>query len=904
MRFQFDANQAYQLRAVESVANLFHGLARETFTKTLRINLIAADIESERFALDHQRLLANVRAVQKANGLEPDAELKLITAQADIGNRKKQDVSFPNVSVEMETGTGKTYVYLRTALELNRRHGLKKFVVVVPSVAIREGVLKTFQVTQGHFAELFDNEPYRFDVYDSKNLNRLRNFAEDDAVRFLVMTIDSFNKDQNVIGRSTDRLQGRVGLHMLQAVRPVLILDEPQNMESAGSRQALARLNPLVALRYSATHREAYNRVYRLTPFDAYRQGLVKKIEVASVVAEDDENRPFVRVTKIAATSRSVAAKIEVHQRMAGGEVKRKEYNFRPGAALREKAQRSEYEGYVIDEIDAAAGTVTFANGVTVREGQQYGADQKELFRQQIRYTVEQHFRRQEQLRPFGLKVLSLFFIDRVENYAAQDGVIRTLFAEAFNDLKAKYKGWEKRTPEEVSGAYFASKKRKGGAVELLDSSGGESEQDRAAYTLIMKAKERLLSFEEPVCFLFSHSALREGWDNPNVFQICTLNQTTSEIKKRQEVGRGLRLPVNQEGTRCLNEKVNALTVVANESYEDYVKSLQKEIEEDFGADEAKKLKVANQRQKKVVSRRPLESLPKEFEELWDRIRAKTRYSVQVDTGALVKRVVEDLNKLSVEPPRLVVTKARVEAGKGDVFTALQMSGAKTVATLAGNFPLPNLVDKLAELLAHTTDPPVRLTRRTLLAVVRGVKNQQMILDNPEAFAEQAVTAIRQRLQEELVAGIRYEKDGTWYEMTQWDAEVETMSDKVIDAQKSLYERFVYDSEVERKFAEKLEGMEPVRFYVKLPAWFKVPTPVGTYNPDWALVWEEIDPFGDRGEKLYLVRETKSSTALADLYLSEQQKVKCGARHFNGALQTDFKLVSAAEELPGGTPVG
>ena len=689
MKFQFDANQTYQLRAVESVTNLFTGLVKESFTTTLRVLGVESDMENDRYALDPKRLLANVQAVQKANGLEQDTNLKLITEKADIGSKKKQDVNFPNVSVEMETGTGKTYVYLRTSLELNKRHGLKKFIIVVPSVAIREGVLKTFQMTQGHFAELFDNEPYRFDVYDSKNMTRLKNFAEDDAVRFLIMTIDSFNKEQNVIGQPRDRLQGRVGLHMLQAVRPILILDEPQNMESAGSKQALARLNPLVALRYSATHRDPYNRVYRLSPFEAYRQGLVKKIEVASVVAEDDDNRPFIRVTKITSTSKSAVAKIEVHQRMAGGAVKPKEHNCKPGTSLREKADRSEYEPYTVDEINMAARTVTFANGVVVKEGQQYGADQKELFKQQIRYTVEQHIRRQEQLRPNGLKVLSLFFIDKVENYAAADGIIRTLFVEAFNDLKKKYKEWEKRTPEEVSGAYFASKKKKGGVVELLDSSGGENEQDRAAYSLIMKEKERLLSLTEPVCFLFSHSALREGWDNPNVFQICTLNQSTSEVKKRQEIGRGLRLAVNQNGIRLINEKVNTLTVVANESYEDYVKSLQREIEEDFGEDEAKKLKVSNARQKKVVNRKPFDSLPKEFEELWNRIRAKTRYSVAVDTDALMKRVAEDLNKLNIEPPRLIVTKARVEAKTGNAFTALQMSGAKTVATLAGNFPLP-----------------------------------------------------------------------------------------------------------------------------------------------------------------------------------------------------------------------
>ncbi|MFO0803712.1 MAG: DEAD/DEAH box helicase family protein [Gemmataceae bacterium] len=892
MRYHFDAHQGYQLRAIHSVARLFDGMARETYSMAVRVMGVETQFESSRSTLDPARLLKNIQDIQKQNNLPPDEQLHLIAESADIVG-KKQEVSFPNVSVEMETGTGKTYVYLRTALELNRRHGLKKFIVVVPSVAIREGVLKTFQITQSHFAEIFDNEPYRYDVYDSKNLTRLRGFAEDESVRFLIMTVDSFNKEQNVIGRSTDRLQGRIGLHMLQAVRPVLILDEPQNMESAGSKQALARLNPLIALRYSATHRHAYNRVYRVTPFDAYKQGLVKKIEVASVVAEKDENRPFVRVVKISSTSKSVTAKIEVHQRMAGGAVKPKEYNFKPGQSLRDKADRSEYEPYVIADIEPATKLVRFTNGVEVKEGEPFGSNQKELFRQQIRYTVEQHFRRQKQLEPQGVKVLSLFFIDKVENYAASDGLVRTLFAEAFNDLKKKYPAWEKKTPEEVSGAYFAKKRRKGGTEELLDSSGGESEQDRAAYSLIMKEKERLLSFAEPVSFLFSHSALREGWDNPNVCQICTLNQTTSEVKKRQEIGRGLRLVVNQQGERLPDEWVNMVTVVANESYQDYVAALQKEIEEDFGADEAKKLRVTNQRAKNTATKKADAELPPEFQTLWDKIKHKTRYQVKVNSERLIFTAVEDLNEMTIEPPKLVVTKARIEAKSGTAFNALQMSNATTVASLAGKFPLPNLVEKLAELLAHT-QPALRLTRKTLLAIIRGVKDQRMILDNPEEFAVRAAEVIRNRLEEELVDGIQYEKDGTWYEQEQLEKEISSNSDKMFPATKSLYDQFVFDSEIERKFAERLESQTPVKFYLKLPKWFKVRTPVGNYNPDWALVWQQTDQFGEEGDKLYLVRETKGT----DMYSSEAQKVKCGKRHFEGGLGVDYKVVQTADQLP------
>ena len=899
MRFHFDAHQTYQLRAINSVARLFDGMARETYSMAVRVMGVETQFESSRSMLDSTRLFKNIQDIQKLNGLPPDEQLHLITESADIVGTKKE-VSFPNVSVEMETGTGKTYVYLRTALELNRRHGLKKFVIVVPSVAIREGVLKTFQITASHFAELFDNEPYRYDVYDSKNLTRLRGFAEDESVRFLIMTVDSFNKEQNVIGKSTDRLQGRVGLHMLQAVRPVLILDEPQNMESAGSKQALARLNPLIALRYSATHRNAYNRVYRVTPFEAYRQGLVKRIEVASVVAEKDENRPFVRVLKISSTSRSVVAKIEVHQRMAGGAIKAKEYNFKPGQSLRDKANRSEYEPYTITDIEPSTKTVRFANGQEVKEGEPFGSNQQELFRQQIRYTVEQHFRRQKQLLPAGVKVLSLFFIDKVENYASADGLIRRLFAEAFNELKVKYSAWEKKTPEEVSGAYFAKKRRKGGAEELLDSSGGENDNDRAAYSLIMKEKERLLSFEEPVCFLFSHSALREGWDNPNVCQICTLNQTTSELKKRQEIGRGLRLVVNQAGERLPDEWVNMLTVVANESYQDYVDALQKEIEEDFGDEEAKKLRGTINNARDKPKARKMAELPPEFLALWDKIKHKTRYQVKVNSERLIFTAVEDLNELMIEAPKLVVTKARIEVKSGSAFNALQMSNATTVASLAGKFPLPNLVEKLSELLQHTK-PALRLTRKTLLAIIRGVKDQQMILDNPEEFAVRAVEVIRKRLEEELVDGIQYEKDGKYYCQEQFVAEIESKSERMFPATKSLYDQFVFDSEIERKFAERLESQQPVKFYLKLPRWFQVPTPVGNYQPDWALVWQQTDQFGDEGDKLYLVRETKGG--VDGMYDSEKQKVKCGSRHFNGALGINYRVVSSADELPGGKSV-
>ena len=625
MKLQFDGNQTYQLRAIESVADLLQGQPR------MLVDFTIADLGpmfgslTNRLDLGEEQLVHNLHLVQQANGIPLDASLRRIEETIRTV-RGDQQIRFANFSIEMETGTGKTYVYLRAALELNRRYGLRKFIIVVPSVAVREGVIKTLKITQDHLRALYHNVPYRFTVYDSKSITKVRQFAHSDCVELLVMTIDSFNKEDNVIRQSTDRLQGSTPLFLVQSARPVLILDEPQNMESGGRISALASLDPLFALRYSATHRNPYNLIYRLTPFEAYRQSLVKKIQVASVVKEDDFNQVFVRVDEMRTAAKTVQAKIALHKRMAGSAFKEKAFLFKPGDCLAVKAERHEYASFVIDEINVADQIVRFKNGVEIAVGQSKGADQAALFREQIRYTVEEHFRKQSRLRAVGIKVLSLFFIDRVENFLGNPpadktaigvdglypGIIRQLFNEAFETLKVRYPDFSAKSAREVRESYFAKKKRRGGIEDTIDSTSGQSAEDRAAYNLIMKDKERLLSLDEPVAFIFSHSALREGWDNPNVCQICTLNQTVSEVKKRQEVGRGMRLVVNQEGQRSSEDKFNILTVIANESYEQFVSTLQAEMIEAFGESGAAP-KPVNAREKHVAKRKPLEELPEEF---------------------------------------------------------------------------------------------------------------------------------------------------------------------------------------------------------------------------------------------------------------------------------------------------
>ena len=862
---------------------------------------------TNRLDLNEEGLVRNLHIVQTQNGIPRDPSLQTIdeTIRTSAGDRP---IRFPNFSVEMETGTGKTYVYIRTALELNRRYGLRKFIVVVPSVAVREGVLKTLKITQDHLRALYDNVPYRYTVYDSKSITKVRQFAMSDCVEILVMTIDSFNKEDNVIRQSTDRLQGATPLFLVQAARPVLILDEPQNMESEGRIRALASLDPIFALRYSATHRNPYNLVYRLTPFEAYRQSLVKKIEVASVVKEDDFNQVFVRVDEIRTAGRTVRAKIAIHQRMADGEIKEKAYLFKPGASLEEKAGRSEYVSFAIDEINVTDQFVRFKNGIEIRVGEAQGADRAVLFREQIRYTVEEHFRKQKRLTPLGIKVLSLVFIDRVDNFVGQShpdqagvdglypGIIREMFDEAFETLKARFPEFADKHAGDVRAHYFAQKSRRGGMKETIDSTTGQSAEDRAAYNLIMKDKEKLLSFDESTAFIFSHSALKEGWDNPNVAQICTLNQTKSELKKRQEVGRGMRLVVNQKGERVFEDRANVLTVVANESYEKFVASLQAEMVEAFGKEGAAPRPI-NARQKNVAKRKPLDELPEEFEALWGKIKLKTRYQVTIDTPKLIADVVGALDRVRIDPPRVIASKGQVIADATEDRLDYRHVGQKVVASLTGRQPVPNVVEMIEDLIAHIT-PPIKLTRKTLSTIIRNTKNRQAAIDNPQEFAFQAAHIVREKALQQLVEGIQYFRDGTWYEMTEWVEEEETISERLIPVDNSIYDHIVVQSNPEKEFVEKLKKRNDVKLFVKLPNWFKVTTPVGQYNPDWALVMEEVDAFGEPGPLLYLVRETKSTTVPDELRGTENQKIHCGGRHFGGALDVDYKVITSADDLP------
>ena len=880
MEFQFEAQQEHQQRAIAAIVDLFVGQPRSEPTFDV---LSGAAAISNRLDLTDAALLDNLQAVQARNGLECDGELKPIARAVDTA-RGKMTLPYCNFSVEMETGTGKTYVYLRTALELYRHYGFRKFMVIVPSIAIREGVIKTLQMTQKHFRELY-SQPYRYYVYHSSNLTQVRQFALSDGIEFLVMTIDAFNKDLNIINQSREGLSGEVPIHLLQAARPILILDEPQvRMEGPANQRAINSLCPLLTLRYSATHRNPYNRVYRLSPYDAYHQRLVKRIEVYSIEQEAG-NRAYLHVEAVKRSGSRISARLRVHQLQNKGRIREKALSFKPGDALYARTQLPEYQDYHLRGIDGDS--VIFRDGsreFTLSAGETIGGDTAAIHRAQINRAIHEHFRRQEKLRAQDIKVLTLFFIDRVAHYQ-NGGRLRQIFDDEYNRLKARYPAWRDYDPAAVQAAYFAQSKR----GEWQDSFTGTSQADRAAYDLIMRNKERLLSFDEPVSFIFSHSALNEGWDNPNIFQICTLRDVKSLITKRQQIGRGVRLPVNQAGRRIHDEQTNVLTVIASEGYSQFVKTYQQEIAADYGAPAAGIApRITDARRRLTVSRKVDFDLDDDFKALWEQIRHKTRYSVRVDSAQVIEQVSAALADVEISAPRITAQKVEILL-QDEVFISSELKEIYDMGGARHSSRLPNLVQRIAGLLESQT-PPISLSRRTILSIILESGRLSDAAQNPHAFTAHAVRLIKERLAEHLVAGIEYERLGDGYEMTSFESTFEGWEEHLVHAEKSVYSHITCDSDLEREFAQALEQREDIRLYVKLPAWFTVPTPVGSYNPDWAIVKDSAE-----GEKLYLVRETKGSQA--DLRPTEHRKTQYGCKHFCCALQIDYKVISSADEL-------
>ena len=879
MKLTFEPNLEYQQEAIGAVVGLFEGQMLEDsdyrygMQEDGQFDFI--DGVGNHLALTDEQILANLQKVQEQNEV-PVSEL----------------LDGMHFSVEMETGTGKTYVYLRTIYELNSRYGFKKFVIVVPSVPIREGVLKNLQITHEHFQTLYDNIPVNYKVYDRNRISQLRGFATSDNIEILVINIDAFAKDENVINKPNDKLNGQEPIKFIQSTCPIVIVDEPQNMESEKRSAAIANLNPLCTLRYSATHRNRYNLIYSLNPVKAYDMGLVKQIEVDSVLEENSQNNAFVELTAITATKTKITAKITIDVNDKDG-VKRKSVAVKVGDDLYNLSNNREIyrNGFIVEGIDASNGFVSFSNNEVLCQGQQQGGLNDEIMKFQIRRTIEEHLNKELKLNKQGIKVLSLFFIDRVANYRSYDaqgmpveGKFAVWFEEIYNELIAKpiYQSLNKYPIEKIHNGYFSQDKK----GRLKDTS-GETQADDNTYNLIMKDKEVLLDINNPMRFIFSHTALREGWDNPNVFQICTLNETKSEMKKRQEIGRGLRLAVNQDGVRIYDKNINRLTVVANEAYNDFAKALQSELKEDCGIYFGNRIKPKRDRIA-VTYRKGFEADPM-FLAIWEKLKTKTTYRVRYDTEELIRNAGQAIKNLpKIEKPSVHSIKNEVVITSSGI--ASQYKGDR-ISTGQSDYVIP---DMLGYIQRHT-----ELTRNTIMRIIAESGRINDLAVNPQLFMDLAIASIKRELHKMMIDGIEYRRLGDCtYEMRlfeDWETYKDEDTFEVSKRDKTIYDNFIpLDSAVENRFAQDCESSDQVKFYFKLPCWFKIPTPIGNYNPDWAVVFEDDN-------RIYFVAETKDTGTptvdMSKLRADEQAKIKCGAAHFRLFPDLDYQVVNSVRSL-------
>ncbi len=1007
MKLHFEPNLDYQRHAIEAVCGLFHGqeTCRTEFTVTRdvasgQMSLLENDLGiGNRLTLLDDELLANLHAIQLRHGLAPSASL----ASGDF-------------TVEMETGTGKTYVYLRTIFELNKRYGFTKFVIVVPSVAIKEGVYHTIETAAEHLKGLYAGAPFDFFIYDSAKLGQVRNFATSPQIQIMVMTVGAINKfgdeqqaqseeadeaarrekSKNVMYRHSEKTGGEKPIDLIRATRPILIVDEPQSVEGGldgRGKKAMERMNPLCNLRYSATPKDAHHMVFKLDAVDAYERKLVKQIEVAAASVQGGHNRAYLRLLSVSNRRGVITAKVEVDAQTATG-VQRREITVQDGDDLEMTTGRAVYHDCRVGEIRVANGDefleLRYPGGEKyLRPGQAYGdVEPLAVQRQMIHRTIKEHLDKEKRLAPQGIKVLSLFFIDAVEKYRQYDadgnpvkGDYARIFEEEYRRL-AKHPDYQSLFKEvdlttaaaDVHNGYFSIDRKKVGTktVEVFKDTKGTTQADDDTYSLIMRDKEKLLSFDTPLKFIFSHSALREGWDNPNIFQICALREMASEQQRRQTIGRGLRLCVNQNGERLRGFEVNTLTVIATESYEQFAENLQKEIEQDtgirFGIVEthqfagvsatgadgqpaplgfeqskalwehlraaglvnaqgkvqdvlreklkdgtltlpepfaaqlpqireilrklAGRLEIKNADERKQVKSRQAVLQSADFKALWDRIKHKTTYRVQFDNEALLATCIQ-----AIKDPTFAIAKTRLQWRKADLAIGRSGVSTKEKATSApvtldeGDIDLPDILTDLQD--------KTQLTRRSIRRILVESVRLDDFKRNPQQFIELAAEIINRAKRLALVDGIKYQRIGTEDYYAQQLFETEELSGylkSMIDANKSVHEQVIYQSDTERTFAEQLEKNEAIKIYAKLPGWFRVPTPLGPYNPDWAVLVEK-----DGAERLYFVVETKSSLFTDDIRDKESAKIECGKEHFKalalGENPAHYEVARSVDDL-------
>jgi type III restriction enzyme len=672
IKIQFDPNQQHQLDAIQNTVDLFQGISAYELVAGTEGNDYRANV-GQYFCFETQTLLGNLNLVQERHSENQEYSSSItssVSINLDSGGMV-QNVSlnsweYPSFTINMETGTGKTYVYLRTIFALKKQVGFSKFIIVVPSVAIFEGVLNSWKALETHLRSLFENEPANLVPFEGDKMNMIWNFAKSPNLEILVMTIDSFKRVSNKIYKECEGFGEQRPYQTLQDLRPILILDESQNYETEISKNALRTLKPLFALKYSATPITLNeNRIYTLSPVDAFKKNLVKKIEVLGVydlnrTHQTNDSLYLKGIYHNSNNQLQADIRLIVNQ---NGQLREATLPVSGNSNLFTSTRNEAYRGITVREINLAEGFIELSNDLRLDLNQgQLSIQNEYVFRVQIRETIKKHFSKQEQLLPFKTKVLTLFFIDKVANYVGENGILKQIFEEEFRNLKEESGTtiFKKQDPKSVHKGYFAkkppTKKDPGGFVDIEE--GGTTEEQIAmeaeAFSLIMKEKERLLSFEEEVSFIFAHSALKEGWDNPNVFQICVLREISTDRQRRQTIGRGMRLPVDQEGNRIFDRDLNILTVIANDSYANYAAQLQREYRE--AGDVNQEIPIANAAQKKIIERNEKQFENLDFEGFWKKLIRKTEYSIHIDTKALIEETIGKLNRNVFPNPKVQIT--------------------------------------------------------------------------------------------------------------------------------------------------------------------------------------------------------------------------------------------------------
>ena len=816
----------FQKRAIASVVQLFNGQDKNTFE-----NSFFFEIQSNISNLTPEQLAANKLKIITENSLAP-AEAKLCDDN--------------DYCIEMETGTGKTLVYIRTIYELYLHWGLTKFIIIVPSVAIKVGVLTTLEDFGDQLATQYGFKLASCE-YDSKKLSRLKHFISDTQPQVMVMTIQSFASDDRIINQEgrDDAFLGMSYIKALGKCQPVIIMDEPQEgMDTDNAVQRLKALNPLCKLRYSATHKILKNLLYRLTPYDAYREGLVKKIDVLSVAEKHDEATLKIAITGIqTAAGQNPKVKLNLWRKKADGFEWKETSWLKPHDNLADKSGNVSYRGYTIERIYKGLRDprfhIKFTNGIELTEKERT-ADFEGLFRQQLYWLIRSHFDKKPLLAAQGIKCLSLIFIDKVDNYIREDGVIRRLFREEYARVYVDVNGSEPTLEQitAVQGYYFA----KAGSGEFTDNENAML-KNKAVFDVILREKKKLLALHHPIEFIFSHSALGVGWDNPNVFNIATLNQSFSEIKKRQEIGRGLRICVNQDGRRVYDPpgteegaELNRLTVVPNETYETFVTQYQEQIQEVYGntgagANLRKNHKGQPDKTRITCNDKQFESTA--FREFWRRLSRKTDYSVVFEEENIVSRSIMALNAITVEEYAAEIVKTRITSSYKDELKSEEIG--RETEKLKATFSALDLVEELSE--------STGLSCRTTLTIVGGLTNHAEIIKNPPQFLHQATTLIRDIELDEMLRILTYHETGELFDLTQFSKIISTFEATVATPQRGLYDKMICNSNSrpERAFACFADNDHEVVCFLKLPDFYEIPIPLGkygsgTYRPDFGLV--------------------------------------------------------------------